>query len=239
MKLIADCHLHTTASGHAYSTITEYAKEASEKGIELIAMTDHAPTMPGSTHPYHFQNLKVIPSTMFGVEILKGVEANIIDYDGGLDLDELRPEKLDVVISSFHANCLAAASKEENTRAVINSMKNPYVNIIGHPDDSRIPLEFKELVKAAEYHGVLIEVNNSSLRPISFRMNARENYMKLLEECEKHRVYIIINSDSHVHCDVGELDEAWELVKSVGYPKELIANLNIERLKERLYLRRR
>ena len=36
MKLVADCHFHTISSGHAYSTINEYAKEASDKGLELI-----------------------------------------------------------------------------------------------------------------------------------------------------------------------------------------------------------
>jgi putative hydrolase len=239
MKLIADCHLHTTASGHAYSTITEYAKEASEKGLELIAMTDHGPRMPGATHPYHFHNLKIIPKTLFDVEILKGMEANIIDYDGRLDIDEIMPEQLDVLIASFHGNCLTASSIAENTRAVIKSMECPYVNIIGHPDDSRIPMDYKELVKAAEFHGVLLEVNNSSLRPTSFRQNAKESYVKLLEECEKHKIYIIINSDSHIHCDVGELNEAIEMVKSVGFPKELIANTSVEKLKQRLYLRRR
>ncbi len=239
MKLVADCHLHTLASGHAYSTITEYAKEASEKGLELIGMTDHGPRMPGGAHPYHFHNVKVIPRNLFDVEILRGIEANIIDFDGRLDVDDMIPEELDIMISSFHGPCLQASTKEENTRAVINSMNNRYVNIIGHPDDSRVELDYKELVKAAEYHGVLIEVNNSSLRPISFRMNARENYIRLLEECEKHKIYIIINSDSHFHCDVGELDKALELVKEVGYPKELIANSNIEKLKQRLFLRRR
>ena len=71
MRLIADCHLHTTASGHAYSTIGEYANEAAKKGLELIAMTDHGPKMPGTSSFLHFENLKIIPDSMCGVEILK------------------------------------------------------------------------------------------------------------------------------------------------------------------------
>lgn len=239
MKLIADCHFHTISSGHAYSTITEYAKEASEKGLELIGMTDHGVRMPGSAHNYHFQNLKVIPRNMFGVEILRGMEANIIDYDGSLDTNDLKLEEMDVLISSFHGPCLKPSSKKENTSAVINSMNNKYVNIIGHPDDSRIEMDYKELVKACEYQGVLIEVNNSSLRPNSFRLNAKENYMNLLEECEKHKIFIIVNSDSHIHYDIGEFDEALDMIKKIGYPKELIANTSVEKLKQRLFLRRR
>ena len=36
-----DTHLHTVASGHAYGTVTEMAKAASLKGLEMIALTDH------------------------------------------------------------------------------------------------------------------------------------------------------------------------------------------------------
>lgn len=239
MKLVADCHFHTISSGHAYSTITEYAKEASEKGLELIGMTDHGPRMPGSAHSFHFHNLKVIPDHLFDVEILKGMEANVIDFDGSLDTEDTNLGELEVLIASFHIPCLKPIGPKENTQALINAMKNPYVNIIGHPDDGRVEMDYIELTKAAADQGVMIEVNNSSLRPISFRMNAAENYARLLEECAKRKIYIIINSDSHVHTDIGECREALELVKKLGYPRELIANASVERLKQRLLLRRR
>lgn len=70
-KLVVDTHTHTVASGHAYSTIIENCIEASKKGIELIAMTDHGPAMPGGPHIFHFGNLKVIPRYIHGVEVLK------------------------------------------------------------------------------------------------------------------------------------------------------------------------
>jgi len=239
MRLVADCHFHTISSGHAYSTISEYAKEASEKGLELIGMTDHGPAMLGGPHIFHFDNLRVIPDKLHGVEILKGIEANIIGYDGSIDIDDKRLEKLSIVISSFHGPCLKPGSVKENTAAVIKSIENRYVNIIGHPDDSRIELDYPELAKAAADSGVMIEINNSSLRHNSYRVNARENYEKLLNECYKYNVYIIINSDAHIHTDIGETNEAFELVKSIGYPEELIANTNTVKLKERLGIRRR
>ncbi len=239
MKLVADCHFHTISSGHAYSTINEYAKEASEKGLELIGMTDHGPAMLGGPHIFHFDNLRVVPDNLHGVEILKGIEANIIGFDGSLDAKDTILEKLDIVISSFHIPCLKPSSIKENTQAVIKSIENRNVNIIGHPDDSRIELDYPELVKAAADSGVMIEVNNSSLRPNSFRLNARENYETLLEECYKYKLYIVINSDAHIHTDIGEIDDAFELVKNLGYPKELIANANIGKLKQRLEIRRR
>ncbi len=239
MKFVADCHFHTVNSGHAYSTISEYAKEASEKGLELIGMTDHGPAMPGGPSTLHFENLKVIPSYLYGVEVLKGIEANILDYDGSLDTGRIDVNNLDIVIASFHGPCIAASTQRENTKAIIKSMKNPFVNIIGHPDDARVPLDYSELAKAAADTGVLIEMNNSSLKPNSFRLGAAENYEILLEECYKNKVYIIVNSDAHFHTDIGQSKEAIEIIEKVGFPKELIANTSVDTLKQRLSIRRR
>jgi putative hydrolase len=146
---------------------------------------------------------------------------------------------LDVLISSFHHPCLKPSCKNENTQAIIKSLDNRYVNIIGHPDDGRIELDYAELARAAADTGVLIEINNSSLKATSFRLNAAENYERLLEECIKYNLYIIIDSDSHIHTDVGECAEALDLVRKFGYPRELIANTSVERLKERLSVRRK
>ena len=68
------------------------------------------------------------------------MEANIIGMDGSLDTDKLDPSELDVLIASFHLPCLKPGTIQENTRVLIRAMENKYVNIIGHPDDSRIPL---------------------------------------------------------------------------------------------------
>ena len=42
MEYILDLHTHTIASGHAYSTIREMAQAASEKGLKLLGITEHA-----------------------------------------------------------------------------------------------------------------------------------------------------------------------------------------------------
>ena len=56
MKIMVDTHTHTLASGHAYNTIREMAKMAADKGLEGLALTEHAPQMPGSCHLFYFQN---------------------------------------------------------------------------------------------------------------------------------------------------------------------------------------
>ena len=78
---VLDLHTHTYASGHAYNTMNEMAYAAKEKGLQLLGITDHAPAMPYSSGPLHFLNLKVARREKYGLPLLLGVEANIVDYE--------------------------------------------------------------------------------------------------------------------------------------------------------------
>ena len=44
-------------------------------------------------------------------------------------------------------------------------MKNPYVNIIGHPDDGRYDIDYEALVQGAKEYGKVLELNNHSMDP--------------------------------------------------------------------------
>ena len=88
IKLIADLHIHTVASGHAYSTMEEYVAAAKKKKLKIIAFTDHGPAMPGGAPLYHFANQKMIPDTLQGIRILRGAEVNVINFDGELDIPD-------------------------------------------------------------------------------------------------------------------------------------------------------
>ena len=111
MKILADTHTHTIASGHAYSTADENARQAAEQGLRLLALTDHAPAMQNTTCHAYFANLHVIPEELRGVRILRGVELNILDYNGSVDLDEKTLSRLDIAIASLHLPCIAPGSR--------------------------------------------------------------------------------------------------------------------------------
>ena len=85
---VLDLHTHTVASGHAYCSLREMAKAASDKGLELLGITEHAPSMPGTCHKFYFHNLKVVPREMYGIQLLLGSEVNILDSQGTVDLGE-------------------------------------------------------------------------------------------------------------------------------------------------------
>lgn len=232
MKFILDTHTHTLASGHSYSTIREMAHTANEKGLKLLGITEHAPKMPGSCHEFYFQNLKVVDRHMCGVELLLGAELNILDTDGNVDLPDSLLRRLDITIASLHVPCMAPGTKEENTRAYINAIKNPYINIIGHPDDRRYPVDYREIVLAAgEYH-TLIELNNSSLTEGGARVNARPLDIELLGLCKEYNVPVVIGSDAHIDLAVGKHDLAEALLKEINFPEHLIVNQDVDFLKK-------
>ena len=110
----------------------------------------------------------------------------------------------------------------------LNVMKNPYVNIIGHPDDSYYPVDYRALVEGAKEHHVLLEVNNGSLTPGGFRQNTKENSCKMLELCKEYKVPVIMDSDAHVDTAVGNHQYPLEVIQMVDFPEELVVNTNVE-----------
>lgn len=229
MNFTVDTHTHTVASGHAYSTIEEMARAAKQQGLELLCITEHAMAMPGTCHEFYFENTPVIPRFQEGIQLMFGTEANIIDYEGHLDMSEPTLKKMDLVIASLHGPCIEDGTKEQNTAAIIGAMNNPYVNIIGHPDDGRYELDYEAIVLEAKKTNTLIELNNSSLNPKGFRKNTRPNALTYLELCKKHHVYISLGSDAHVNYDVANFTRVKQLLEEINFPEELIVNTSKEK----------
>jgi putative hydrolase len=224
LKYVVDTHTHTTASGHAYSTLLENIKEASENGIEILAATDHGPKMPGASHIFYLGNMKVLPRKIYGVTLLKGCEANIMDFEGNLDVPDRIQEKLDIIIASLHDTCINPGSIEENTRALIGAMKNPYVDIIGHCGNPVFPIYEEEVVKAAKENDVLIEINNSSLPENGSRIGSLDICTKVARLCKEYGVKVAIGSDAHICFQIGKFDDAHKMLMGIGMPQELIMN---------------
>ncbi len=237
MNYIADMHTHSLASGHAYNTINEMIRAASDKKLELLGITDHAPAMPGSTNPYYFQNLNILDRFKYGIQVLYGAELNIIDLQGKIDLDERSLRDLDYCIVSLHSTCLIPGSKKENTYALMKAMEHPKVRIIGHPDDGHFPLDYDILVREAKHQQILIELNNASTNPRGFRVNAYENDIEILKLCMKYEVPVILSSDAHREEDIGEFSRAEKILQEVQFPEELIVNGSLPVLQKWLHIK--
>ncbi len=239
MEYLIDLHIHTIASGHAYSTIEEIAKAAKIKNMKAIAITDHGPSAPGAPHRYYFSNLKVVPEYIEGVRILKGAETNIINEDGDLDLEKFDLQKLDIVLAGFHKQTGYEENEDilKNTKTLLNCIRAGNADILTHLGNPKYLFEYEQIVKAAKEYSVAIEINNSSFT-VS-RKGSKENCTKIIELCKKYGNYISLGSDAHISFDVGNLSETEKLVKDIGYNKKLILNSEIEILDKFLSDRRK
>ena len=232
MDYLLDVHTHTIASGHAYNTIMEMAKAGFDKGLKLLGITEHAPMMPGTCHAMYFHNLKVVPRTMCGIELMLGAELNILDYDGHIDLDTRVLKQLDLKIASLHSVCIQPGTRKENTQAVLGAVHNPLVDIIGHPDDGRYEIDYEALVQGAKEYGKVLELNNHSMDPDCNRQNAVENDTVVLNLCKKYHVPVVMDSDAHFDLLIGEFDLARDLLEKLDFPEELVLNRSTDAIRE-------
>lgn len=229
-KYILDLHTHTLASGHAYSTLEENIRVAKERGIEVLGMSEHGPAVNDGAHEFYFGNIKVVPEYVNGVRILKGAEANLIDENGSLDLSDRLLKNLDYVMASIHGQSFDIKGIEENTRAVINCIKSNKINVLGHPDDDRAPIDREAIIKVAKEYKVLIEINNSSLYKKAFRVNAHKNIQEILTLCKKYNHHVILGTDSHFADKIGLFNHCEEELLKNNFPEELVINSDYEKL---------
>ena len=225
MCFIADMHTHTLASTHAYSTITENAVWCSKNGIKYLGMTDHGIAMQDSPDTWHFENLRILPDHLEGVRVFKGIEADIMNTAGDVDipreLEHIYYGILEWVNVSMHVQTFRPYSKADHTKAYLNVLKNKYVDVISHSESPKFDYDFDEVAKACAEYGRLIEVNVCRVERGAVQT---ERYKRILECCEKHGTRIIVNSDAHFYTHIGAFEPAKKLLEEIGFPEKLVIN---------------
>ncbi|MFT8349111.1 phosphatase [Clostridium saccharoperbutylacetonicum] len=228
MKFVFDLHTHTINSGHAHCTTMENAKYASEIGLEVLGITDHGPKMPNAPHEWYFGTFDTMPREIYGVTMLYGCEANILE-DGSLDLPEDKLEKLDIIIGSIHEPVIEAQrSPEIYTEMFLKAMENPNLHILGHIGNPKFPIYEEEIVKKAKEKNILIEINNKSFSVK--RKGSDVICKKVALLCKEYGVKVVVGSDAHSCFAIGGFNEAEKLLKEVEMPESLIMNTNKEKI---------
>lgn len=231
MKAIIDTHSHTIASGHwTKDTVTDLARAAAQRGLSVLCITDHSPSIPESADESYFLNLRYAEKKRFGVRLLYGTEADVLDLNGKLGISDSALSRLDIVIASQHPVCFKPKSADENTAAMIAAIRSGKIDIVGHPDDEKYPLLPEELVKACKEYGTAIEMNEASLSPNGYRGDAKSRDAELLHLCKKMSVPVAMGSDSHGAAGVGIFTYAEKLIAETNFPQELVVNYSIDAL---------
>lgn len=222
-----DLHTHTVASGHAFGTVLENAKAAKAKGIELIACTDHGPSVQGTSQEIYFRCFDRLPREFEGVKILFGVEANVMDNEGHLDLPDSVLKNLDVVIVGLHMveGGYVNQGIEKNTEVLIKVMDNPYVKMISHPYWSIFEVDMVRVTEAAIAKNILLEINAAFFfighRLDEHTLDKMRTMIKILKD---HGQKIIINSDAHNPYEVGRFEEVIARFEELGLNNDDILN---------------
>ena len=235
MKFIADLHTHTCASTHAFSTITENTAAARERGIEYLAMTDHGVAMPDAPHLWHFYGARNLPRYINGVFVLRGMEANIVDYEGNIDVENIELyDLLDWIVVSFHEHVCRPKDKASHTNSYVRVTENPHVCCIGHPDDPQFDFDYREVAAACRENHKAIELNATRLRGKA----SQKRYRDILSVCAEEGTTIVVNSDAHFHDRVGDFEQAAAFLEEMKFPQELILNIDRTRFKNFVLSRR-
>ncbi|NLJ58746.1 MAG: PHP domain-containing protein [Tissierellia bacterium] len=244
MKVKADYHIHSTYSKnkHGKSTIEEIVQKAIEIGLEEIAITDHGP----AHYLFGIKKNKIKEAKNQVIEmrkkypainILLGVEANILDYSGRTDICAEIIEHCDIILCGFHLGVLYSTAGdfwnfivknkyatinnrlyqdmvEKNTEAVVNAMKRYKIDILTHPGD-KIPVNIDRVAETAEKTNTILEINDSH-----GHLNKEE-----IIRASKYHVKFVINSDSHIKDNIGSCSNGIKAAIEAGIDLKRIINL--------------
>ncbi|MCC8166847.1 MAG: PHP domain-containing protein [Planctomycetes bacterium] len=219
-----DTHTHTVLSGHAWSTLRENAVGAAKRGLTGMCLTEHGHAMPGAGPFFLTTAQKMLPPEVAGIRVFYGVEANIIDIAGTIDIEDRMLFNSEWNVASMHEICCTVGNETENTEAYLKVLDHPAIDMLGHIDDWKTPNDFETVIKAARDRGRLIEINNNSLL---IRKGSMERVSEVIRLCNKLDARVAISSDAHFDEMVGSVQPAIDLMAKLAFPEQLVVNRSL------------
>jgi len=203
--LTYDKHIHSIRSLCGPMTMGEIVATAASKGVRGICVTDHGMAMEVPRFQFHIF-CKRYPDMVDGVRVFKGIELNVLDEAGHLDVPtELLPV-FDYIAVGLHPvePLLPDRGAKANTDALLNVFhNNPWIDALAHPTQRSHPLEFQRLLPVMAAEGIAFEVNDCNLR---YGKATVEATAEALASAVIHGVPVVANSDAHVFHELGEDD---------------------------------
>lgn len=240
--LTADYHTHTRFS-HGKGDIEDNVQAAIRLGLKTVAISDHGYGHMGfgirkSDLPFMKERIMILRERYPEIEILLGMEANIMDPDGSLDVDEEDMKYLDILLAGYHfgsapkgwtgvkyhgANFIArigyetAQAKAQNTQAFCNAMLRYPINILTHPG-AKGPVDIGQVAAVASQRGVWLEINS------------HHGFLTVeqIVEAAPSGVKFVISSDAHRPEDVGKCDKGLERALKAGLDPDQLVNFRLE-----------
>ena len=237
----SDLHTHTRYS-HGKGTVEDNVKAGIEKGLRQIGIAEHGPRhLSFGVRRGKFAELKAEITRLrleyTEIEILFGIEANIIGPEGVLDIrpdeygvfdyvcagwhfgtfDGMTPAGVARTLGNFFRRTVEKAGPgqvERNTAAIVRAVERGGIKFLTHPGD-KAPVDMLRVAEACAGTGTLLEINtrHMSLTP------------GIIERILPTGVMFIVSSDAHSPNRVGSFDEAAKLIREAGIDAERVVNL--------------
>lgn len=247
-RLRFDLHTHTVYS-HGKGKIEDNWLAAKRAGLETLGIADHGPghigfgisltAIPEMRAKAEEMNARA--ESEGGPRVLLGIEANIINPDGQLDISPEVQEKLDFVIAGYHFGIFGSApfkacrmhlsgflfertgwstqrQRSYNTSLVEKALYVNKIKVLSHPG-AKADFDIPAIARACQACGTLMEIND------------RHGCLTVegIRQAAEYDVGFIIGSDAHVPSDVGKFESALARAERAGLDLSRIVNLIRER----------
>ncbi len=204
--LTGDLHVHTMAAdGH--NTIEEMALAAQRLGFTYIAITEHSKRLT-VTHGLdekrllqQIEEIDCLNERLKGITVLKGIEVDILEDGGSLDLPDPILAQLDLVIGAIHSKFHLSRAKQ--TTRILKAMDHPHFSMLAHPSgrllEHREPydVDMARIIHQASERGCYLELNAHPER-----LDLLDTHCRMAKEAG---VLVGINSDAHSIADLANL----------------------------------
>ncbi|WP_353893818.1 PHP domain-containing protein [Proteinivorax hydrogeniformans] len=239
MRVYADYHTHTYYS-HAKGSVEENVKSAIKANLKEIGIAEHGPKtlfvgVSAKRFEKIYREIELLRDKYPEIKILFNIEANLLDYDGNIDVPPSVRSKLDMLLLGFHPNIVPSSKgfglvfnnllsrklgvrKEEtrmlNTKSLINAIRKNSIDLITHPGH-KIDVDTKELAKACAQTNTALEINcKHGLKVKDF-----------VDIAKTEGVKFILSTDAHHPKEVGEFSKGIKIVNQLNIPNEMILNV--------------
>ncbi len=244
MRIVGDYHTHTVYS-HGKGTVAENVAAAAALGLKTIAISEHGPG-----HAIFGVSKEKLMALKAEIEALKaeypnmtikfGLEANIVNPDGDLDVDDELLSSLDFLMAGYHfgstpkrwvrdslwhlsnvcAKYLPPLKQyciRENTRAAIAAMNRYPIFALTHPGAKGL-IDIAEVAVVAFARGTLLEINS----------HHGHLTVEAIKIAKKKGARFIINSDAHHPMHVGMIAEGVKRALEAGLSEEDVFNASLD-----------
>jgi putative hydrolase len=221
--LQADLHVHSLFSACGLHTFLELIEHGRRIGLKALAITDHGRAVGGRLTSVFFERFR---APWDDIRLYKGIELNVLDEKGSVDMERQLMPFVDLLLAGVHPNVPAGRSKEHYTAMAAAAIeRNPFIDILTHPNDPVYPLDYPVIAEKARKKGLALELNNSK---ILYDRSSAEDTLDLIHACKEAGCLMAVNSDTHALHELGRDDEVRPFLEKAKFPADLIVNRDLE-----------